>query len=81
MADDDLLAQILLVDFDLARRACAALRAAVDARHLAAIEFVHQLLLVGRDEIDQVFVERFPLGERLALADGFFGQFGCCARA
>ena len=67
-------AQRLLVVHDLRTRRVQGLRAAVEARHRAAVELRQQLALVRRDQIDQVLIERLPLGEGLALAHRRFGQ-------
>ena len=47
---------------------------AIEARHGAAIEGREQRLFVGRDQIDQMLVERLAFGEGLALAHGGFGN-------
>ena len=77
---DDPLPQRQLVDFDRGARGVQRLRAAVEARDRAAIERRQQLLLVGRDQIDQVLVERLAFGERFALRARRSRPARCCAR-
>ena len=65
----------LLVDLDGRAGGVQRLRAAVEARdRRGRPAAASRSLLVGRDEVDQVLVQRFAFGERLALADGGFGQ-------
>ena len=58
MAEMSLCAQRPLVLHDLRARGVQRGDGAVEARHRAPIQFGEQLLLAGRDQIDQFLVQR-----------------------
>jgi hypothetical protein len=49
-------------------------RAPIEALDLLSFEIDKKLLLIRRDQVQQVIVERFFFGECLGLANGLLGQ-------
>src|SRR6185295_6107332 len=50
------------------------LPAAVESRHGATVKLREQVPLVARNDLDQVFIKRFAVGERAAFAYRRFGR-------
>ncbi len=53
--------------------------AAIEAGDAAAVEGGEELLLAGRDDVDEVVIEGFFFGEGFGFGDGFIGQVGVAA--
>ena len=57
------------------------LLAAIPARDFAPVQLFKKLLLIGRDDFDQLLVQGFFFRERLGVADGLLRQFAVAAPA
>ena len=53
----------------------------IPARDFAAIQLLEELLLIGRDQLDQLVVQGFFFREGLGVADGLFRQLAIAAAA